>query len=832
MKRIWTALCALFALTLAASAQSGATVRGRVLGADDNAPLNGANVVIKALRLGAAADAQGRFTLEQVPAGTHVLSISYLGFATGEQPVSVSAGQTLDLGDIRLEAEALVGEEVVISASRRPEKITQAPATINVVSARDIAELPSFNVGELAARTKGVDYVRAGVLGTGLNVRGFNSAFNPKNLQMNDGRLSTLIATGLPFGSLGTVVKEDIDHVEIILGPAAVLYGPNAHNGLVNTITKDPRDHQGTTVVLGAGNQRVLTGRFRSAYALNDKFAFKVTGEYTRGEEFEYMDTVYVVGAAVLKYDELELNREFNALRGEASLYFTPKKNHDLILSYGGSNSNNLAQTNAGRNQIKDWQVHYVQLRYASPRIFAQVYHTWSMTDSTYAINQRTQNYHSFLRNGFSDEEARRRSYREAWLPLPTGGVALNRGALFADASRRLNAEAQYNNQWGSFSLITGAQYQLDIANSRGTYLLDASAPIQVSQIGYYAQTEYKFGKYIKAMAAARADYHQLYGFNFVPKAALIGILKNGSARLTYSQGIAAPTILNLSANIFGGLLLGNGEGFTLSDGSTIAPLKVEKIRTIEAGYKGVFAKRFSVDANAYYNFSRDFLSPSINIANAAAGRLVTKRGDTPIQDIVPGTPEAGSSLVLTYVNFGQVNTYGFDIGFRYVLSRNFDALLNYSYFGYQLDTEDPLNDGNGDGKVTPADLPINAPRQKLGFGLNARGGAWFANTFVRWVEAYDFFSGINVSAATNEELVYNGSPVVEGARVGRAFNYGPLGGFVNVDVAAGYKFKDYATLSAQVTNLFGSEVREFVASPAIGRLFSVELKLHLPAGN
>jgi iron complex outermembrane receptor protein len=70
----------------------------------------------------------------------------------------------------------------------------------------------------------------------------------------------------------------------------------------------------------------------------------------------------------------------------------------------------------------------------------------------------------------------------------------------------------------------------------------------------------------------------------------------------------------------------------------------------------------------------------------------------------------------------------------------------------------------------------------------------------------------------------------VEGKRVGTSFNYGPLGGFFNVDLSLGYKFGKHFTLAGQVVNLFGSEVREFVASPAISRLYSVELKVDLPA--
>ena len=70
--------------------------------------------------------------------------------------------------------------------------------------------------------------------------------------------MSSLIATGLPMGPLTTTIKEDIEQVELILGPNATLYGPNAHNGLINTISKDPRKYEGTTI---AGNIGVSGGR-------------------------------------------------------------------------------------------------------------------------------------------------------------------------------------------------------------------------------------------------------------------------------------------------------------------------------------------------------------------------------------------------------------------------------------------------------------------------------------------------------------------------------------------------------------------------------------------
>lgn len=886
MKSNFTTFVLTLALLLLGSVSllaQNATIKGKVTDAG-GAPLAGASLLVVGTGTGTATDASGMYTL-QVQAGTLTLEVSYLGYETSSRSISVKAGETAT-ADFSLSEGSLIAEEIVVSASRQAEKITNAPATISVIGAKAISELPSFNVAELLGRQKGVDYVRSGILGVGVNARGFNSAFNPKNLQINDGRFSSLVATGLPLGALSTTVKEDIERIEVVLGPSSALFGPNAHNGLLNTITKDPRTSEGTTVALGATsaldgglfgeNPHALSARFRHASKLSDKLAFKVSGEYTAGQEFAFSDSVYIgvvgfpeLGSAFDNEGERRPDYGFNSLRGEAQLYYTPKANHDIILAYGGSNSNNIGNTNAGRNQIRDWQVHWLQARYVSPRVFAQVYNTWSKTDSTFAMNQRTVNYQSFINAGFNQEEARARSFGEQWLPIPGfpgGGLALNRGALFQDQSRRLNAEVQYNNKIGQqLSYIAGVQYQQDRANSNGTYLLDRNKDgeiedIVIGQLGGYAQLDYKLGQKFKAVVAARADNHDLYGFNFIPKAALVYFDNRGSFRLTYGQGIAAPTILNLSGNLFGGLLLGNGEGFSVTEIDVVtnqevgryevAPLQVEKIRTLEAGYKGRLSDKLYIDANAYYNWSENFLSPAIqaapdreffdhdgNPATALIPRIkgyVTDRGSQPLGEITTVAPlpngQSGADVILTYANFGRVNTYGADLSLTYMFNSSLNAVVNYSWFGYEIDSTDLANDGNRSGKVDANDLAINTPTHKLSLGLNYNKNKLFFSAFGRWVSSYDFFSGINVAAASNPSLIYGGSPVLENARVGRSFNYGPLGGFFNLDLSVGYKVNDYLTVAGQVGNVLNQEVREFVGSPVIRPLYSLEVKVNLPA--
>jgi iron complex outermembrane receptor protein len=822
MKRLlWCCLLLASLMTGMAFAQTG-SIQGKVTDGKTGEALRNANVVLQGTSMGASSDARGQYEIKNVPPGVYTLVVTFLGYEQSRMNVTVAGGAAAT-ADAAMGEANLMSDAIVTTASRRPEKLTEAPATMSVINARGIDEYPAFNPGELAARQKGVDYVRSGVAGAGLNIRGFNSAFNSKNLQINDMRLSTLVATSLPFGALGTTVKEDIERVELILGPAAALYGPNAHNGLVNTITKDPRTSEGTTVALGGGNQSVFSGRLRHAQVLNDKVAYKISGEYSRGEEYTYTDTVYNGTGAIAFPEEVGIDRKFDSIRGETALYYSLQPGTDLVLAAGGSQSNNLGVTNAGRNQIIDWKLFYLQGRLVSPRLFAQAYHTWSKTEDTFALNQRTQNYWSFKNAGFSEEESLRRSVHEQWVAAL--GRSVNREANFKDNSRRWNAEAQYNNTWAGFNVITGAQFQRDIADSKHTYLFDQKGVIDLDQFGFYGQIEKPIGASgLKAMVAARADDHELYGFNFIPKAGLLYTKGSGTWRVTYGEGIAAPSILNLSANIFGGLVLGNGEGFTLSDGSKISALVVETIQSMEAGYKGTLAERkLFLDVNGYYNFSEDFLSPLVNIATN--GRTVTHRGDLPMSEVIPGTPAAGAPLVLTYLNFGKVNTYGFDVGLNYYLSEHVNFLLNYSFFDFDLDKKDLRNDANKNGVVTDDDLPINTPKNKVSLGMGLSLPKYFGSVFLRWVEAYDFFSGINIAAKTNTNLVIGGDPVVENTRVFRDFNEGPLGDFVNVDLSAGYRILTGLTVAGHVTNLFDSKVREFVASPAIGRLFSAEMK-------
>ncbi|MBC6605763.1 hypothetical protein H8B13_02940 [Hymenobacter sp. BT188] len=102
------------------------------------------------------------------------------------------------------------------------------------------------------------------------------------------------------------------------------------------------------------------------------------------------------------------------------------------------------------------------------------------------------------------DKVVRSRSFAEQWFgTTPTAGVALKRGALFRDDSRRINGEVQYNNNFGGFDVVIGTQYQRDMANSNNTYLFDRECDIIINQVGVYTQIEKELPANFKVIAAA-----------------------------------------------------------------------------------------------------------------------------------------------------------------------------------------------------------------------------------------------------------------------------------------------------------------------------------------
>src|SRR6187431_3103315 len=196
-------------------------LEGRVLD-ERGLPLHDANVFITNLNKGTSTNSEGYFFVE-LENGTYTVLISSLGYQTQTINFSIDS-EVKDLSEIHLVSAPLIMDEVVVSGSRTLEKITESPAAVDLISGYQFENFRG-SPEELFALQKGVDFARIGNFLGSISIRGFNSAFNQKMLLLDDNRIAN-IRIRTPVGPMSPFVKEDIERVEIILGPSSALYGP------------------------------------------------------------------------------------------------------------------------------------------------------------------------------------------------------------------------------------------------------------------------------------------------------------------------------------------------------------------------------------------------------------------------------------------------------------------------------------------------------------------------------------------------------------------------------------------------------------------------------
>ncbi len=150
MKKVATII---FLVVSTIFAQDG-TITGRVLDATNKSPLMGANVVLEGSSQGAATDTEGRYTILEVVAGEHTLMVTYIGYHVLKKEITVIENKTYSQ-DLELEPEAIQMETYVVTASRRRERVEDAPAAISVITKAQIRRESNTNLGDYLKGNKG-----------------------------------------------------------------------------------------------------------------------------------------------------------------------------------------------------------------------------------------------------------------------------------------------------------------------------------------------------------------------------------------------------------------------------------------------------------------------------------------------------------------------------------------------------------------------------------------------------------------------------------------------------------------------------------------------------
>ena len=221
-------LTALLMLVAQAGFSQALRVSGTITSSDATA-LQGASVVVKGTRAGALTDANGKFTVE-VPEGSNVLMISYIGYAT--QEVEINGRTTVDVSLVETNSTL---DEVVVVAYGTQKKATVTGA-VSAVNGGDLVRSPTVDLGSsLAGRLPGVVVIQTsgepGNDAASINIRGTNTLGNSSPLVVID---------GIPDrdGGLGRLSPQDIESISVLKDAAAAIYGTRAANGVILITTK------------------------------------------------------------------------------------------------------------------------------------------------------------------------------------------------------------------------------------------------------------------------------------------------------------------------------------------------------------------------------------------------------------------------------------------------------------------------------------------------------------------------------------------------------------------------------------------------------------------
>ena len=310
----------IFALFSQLFAQSG-SITGLITDAENNDLLIGANVIVKGTSMGAATDVTGNYNILNVPVGAVTIMVSYIGYEEKTQDLTVTLGEIVT-ANIALAPEAIQMQTYVVTASRRRERVEDAPAAISVITQQEIRRESNTNLGDYLKQVKGVDFTQSGVDSYNLSARGFNSSFSSRLLTLTDGRMANVPSLRLIAYNVIPVSFEDVKQFEVVLGPSSALYGPNAHSGVLNIITSTPRESKGTTINVQGGSLAQERGylkklTMRHATTFKD-FGFKISGvafnaydwEHYNTDEYEGHDPSFL-GRARLRHNGVDDNNSY-----------------------------------------------------------------------------------------------------------------------------------------------------------------------------------------------------------------------------------------------------------------------------------------------------------------------------------------------------------------------------------------------------------------------------------------------------------------------------------------------------------------------------------------
>ena len=712
---------------------------------------------------------------------------------TQQGQTQTQQGQTPQTQDVKYK------ETVVVSASKTEQKLVNAPSTMSVIGPEVFDVAPSTSYGDLLRAVPGMNVTQISARDVNVTSRGATSSLATSQLAVVDGRSIYQDFFGFVMWDFMPANTNEIKQMEVIRGPASAVWGANALNGVINVITKSPREMQGTYAVFGAGGfDRDVTGAAQGAGS-----AFYVNGTYAAAANDRW---AYKISAGTYFSDA------FARPVGEI-----PNGIPNDTTSYP-------AYTNTGTSQ---------------PKIDVRVDYDKPDNGGKLSFSGGIGGTDGIMHSGIGPFDI------NSGTTLSYGKMAWTKGArrlqVFLNA---LNGEARnllttdptgqpinfifdtktFDVEYGETKTV-GTKHAVTFGGNLRLNFFDLTiAPGEDSRTegGAYIQDEIFFSDRYRLVAGARVDkFSSISDAVFSPRVAfLVKPHENHSFRASYNRAFRSPSMINnnldvriaqplpmsafcrppLPAGCYGSLTyllpveaVGNQD------------LTETRLDAFEIGYTGTIRNRAVVSAAWFYNITKDDVFFTQVSAYPAAP-------PPPGFPDVPGLPGSGALIwggayqaglrlpsLYTYRNLGSVDQTGFELGVDTTVTKNVSVNVNYSY------QADPVPDFPGLTEEQ-ALAEINQPaNNRFNVGLTFTNGRFFGNLGVNYVgEA--FWQDVL-------DARYSGTTEA----------------YTAVNLSAGMNFAKRYTAMLKITNLTNEEIMQHVFGDVIRRQIMGELRVSLP---
>ena len=676
-----------------------------------------------------------------------------------EAPPATRENQPAQEGeaDETQETEAETGEEtagveslrysetVVVSASRIEQEIVNAPAAITVIDADQIQGQASSSFVDLVRQAPGVNVTQLSNRDFNVTSRAASGTLATSQLVLVDGRSVYQDFFGFVAWDLISVGIEDLERVEVVNGPASAVWGANAMSGVVNLITRSPRDSQGTTLDLrfGAFDRSVpgreedagtlLSGTLTHARAVSDTLAYRVSAAFTQQDAFARPAGEIPNGTGTLYPPVPGLDSRLPKLDVRVD-WDAPDRSSGLRVSGGYAGTQGVLHSGLGPMEIQPgtW-MGYGRVQYLRDSIEIGAF-----------MNTTRANFDLLL------------------VQDPTGGDI--RSHLISNT---------YDLSFKDTRFLGGRHILSYGANARFITLDMGIAPLGDSrnEQGIYLNDEIFFGDRVRWIVGARADRISTTDRVIVSPRTTLIVKPNAdhSLRFSFGRAFRAPSLVN---NYLGEEISSPAEfdlrpafrGFVpwlqIPDSALPAPVNYrvpfvargsldlvsETLTNWEVGWSGAITDRLGGSAAFYLSDTRNVIDftdtefwsganapPGWNEAFAETQAFVARLVDALPPGSFPASVEAvgrdaGALVdllgaladvrlpsVFTYVNRDSIRNRGVELGLQVAFSPEAQAYVNYSW------QDDPVVEGYAEDELAEVSVPA---KHRVNAGLNARLGA------------------------------------------------------------------------------------------------------------